>query len=136
MCVCTVSPVNGVGPLHSDNTLGFRIGTYRRELLVVDSLSGSCAPVAHVCTCTHPSHPLTPNMPSHTHHTVTSPLCTQSPHPLTSPLTPSPPLTHHHIPSVLTFPSHAEADLSVVPPYSCLHVPEKVKEIVRVSCPH
>ena len=123
MCVCTVSPVNGVGLLHSDNTLGFRIGTYRRELLVVNSLSGSCAPVAHVCTRTHPSHPLshtplylfsilshplTPNTPSHTPHTVICPLHSipSSPHIPSHTITSPHPLTHHHIPSPSHIPSH------------------------------
>ena len=105
-----------------------------------------------------PSHPLThhhipstPHIPSPPHipsHTITSPHTPSHPLNPSHPLTLSHPLTHHHIPSPShipshtitshqsSFPSHAEADLSVVPPYSCLHVPEKVKEIVRVSCPH
>ena len=40
VCVCVVSRVNIVA---LDNTLGFRIGSYRGELLVVGSMSHSIA---------------------------------------------------------------------------------------------
>ena len=75
--------------------------------------------------------------------TLTSPHNT-----ITSPHTPSHHLTPPRIPVTHTIASPhnpitsphpsiaftcAAADLSVVPPYSCLNVPEKMKEIVRVS---
>lgn len=51
-----VSPVNIAAP---DNTLGFRVGTYRRELLVVGNMPGTYSPGAHVHTTPH--SPLNPH---------------------------------------------------------------------------